>query len=411
MAFMRTRMLNVPLRGLAQQHNRSYVGLAYHESAQPEHQVSHVTGVQTVDRSLKSFQHTSTNQATSGISTVGQDAASKSTAEPLFEVISSGVGSALLIKLPPDTEITAATGSAVGSSSRVTSKLSLDDNSTVKAVAGKLVGEPMFFQKYYTKQSAGDILLAPPRIGEIAIVNVRGSTKYALRRDAFLAKTDKVTLDLGLNGVKGKDIGLINKLVHTVSGPGTIAISHYGGLYRLSLAAGEEYLVNPRNLVMWDVRTEPTKLHPANPLIPAPRSPLRKYAFVRNVADSPSMQPRLQKMNSIIKTLRNYVLGAPDFVRVKGPGDMFLASRVEPRFESARIMNALAAANDSLTQAFEPSALFPAAPAESYTPDYYSKRKHHPGYATGKSINGIPTYYAEVGAKGKVTFIANKSSE
>ena len=62
---------------------------------------------------------------------------------------------------------------------------------------------------------------------------------------------------------------------------------------------------------MWDVRTEPTKLHPANPLIPAPRSPLRKYAFVRNVADSPSMQPRLQKMDSIIKTLRNYILGAP----------------------------------------------------------------------------------------------------
>ena len=72
MAFMRTRMLNVPLRGFVQQHNRSYVGLAYHESAQPEHQVSHVTGVQTVDRSLKSFQHTSTNQATSGISTIGQ---------------------------------------------------------------------------------------------------------------------------------------------------------------------------------------------------------------------------------------------------------------------------------------------------------------------------------------------------
>ena len=74
-------------------------------------------------------------------------------------------------------------------------------------------------------------------------------------------------------------------------------------------------------------------------------------------------------------------------------------------------MNALAAANDSLTQAFEPSALFPAAPAESYTAGYSSKRKHHPGYASGKSINGIPTYYAEVGAKGKVTFIANRQSE
>lgn len=105
--------------------------------------------------------------------------------------------------------------------------------------------------------------------------------------------------------------GLTNRVVHTVSGPGKIAISHYGGLYRLALGAGEEYMVNPRNLVMWDVRTEPTKLHPSNHLIPSPKSPLRKYTVVRNIADSPSMQPKLQYLSSWIKTLRNYILGAP----------------------------------------------------------------------------------------------------
>lgn len=106
-------------------------------------------------------------------------------------------------------------------------------------------------------------MVAPQRIGEIATVDIRGSSKYALRRDAFLAKTGKVSLEIGLQGVKGKNAvrssssflftvlivhaqGLSNKLVHTVSGPGTVAISHYGGLYRLSLGAGEEYLVNPR---------------------------------------------------------------------------------------------------------------------------------------------------------------------
>ena len=62
---------------------------------------------------------------------------------------------------------------------------------------------------------------------------------------------------------------------------------------------------------MWDLRTEPTKLHPANPIIPSPRSPLRRYAVVRNIADSPSFQPKLQYMSSVIKTLRNYILGAP----------------------------------------------------------------------------------------------------
>lgn len=45
-------------------------------------------------------------------------------------------------------------------------------------------------------------------MGEITTIQLRGSTKYILRRDAFLAKTEKVSLNLGLEGVKGK---------HTVS--------------------------------------------------------------------------------------------------------------------------------------------------------------------------------------------------
>lgn len=72
-------------------------------------------------------------------------------------------------------------------------------------------------------------------------------------------------------------------------------------------------------------------------------------------------------------------------------------------------MNALAAANDSLSQAFEQSALFPAAPVEPTVGSYrQTKQQQHPGYAVHKSVDGRPSYYAEVGPKGKVTFVANK---
>lgn len=53
--------------------------------------------------------------------------------------------------------------------------------------------------QYYTKSAAGDILLAPPRLGEITTIELKNSTKYIMRRDAFLAKTEKVTFDLGVN--------------------------------------------------------------------------------------------------------------------------------------------------------------------------------------------------------------------
>ncbi|CEJ02124.1 hypothetical protein RMCBS344292_16140 [Rhizopus microsporus] len=301
---------------------RNYVGLAFNQQQKTE----------TVDRSLKSFQHT-VNGATATISEVGKDVTTANQTEAIFEVVSSGPGSALLVKLPPESEITAATGSTLACSTKVFSKLSLD-TSTIRAVGRKLVGDNMFYQKYYTKSAAGDILLAPQRLGEISTIQLKSSAKYMLRRDAFLAKTEKVTLDLGVNHDQS---GLVNKLVHSVSGPGTLAISHYGGIYRISLAAGEEYKANPLNLIMWDKRTSPTQPQAHSRLIPSPRSTLRKYEVIRNIVDSPSLQPKLQYANHVLLTLRNFILGTPEFVKLKGPGDFYLASRVEPRLEKSRL--------------------------------------------------------------------------
>ncbi|KAI8379008.1 mitochondrial biogenesis AIM24-domain-containing protein [Blakeslea trispora] len=374
---------------------RNYVGLAFNQQTKYE-------TAETVDRSLKPFQHT-VNGPSNTISQVGKDIDMENEKEPIFEVISSGVGSALLVKLPPDAEITAVTGSSLGASTKVISKLSLD-KSTMRSIGRKMVGDSMFYQKYYTKNTAGDILLAPQRMGEITTIQLKNSAKYILRRDAFLAKTEKVTFDLG---VHQQESGLVNKLIHTVSGPGTLAISHYGGIYRISLAAGEEYQANPRNLVMWDKRLNPTRLHSVKPIVPSPRSKLRKYEVFRNIVDSPSLQPKLQYVDSLSRTLRNMILGAPDFVKLKGPGDFYLASRVESRFEKSRLLNALAAANDSASQLFEQSNdVFPPGPPEPFQ-DYSLTKKKHPGYAQ-KSVDGRPSYYAQVGSGGQITFVANQ---
>jgi uncharacterized protein (AIM24 family) len=59
--------------------------------------------------------------------------------------------------------------------------------------------------QYETRKEYGDVLLAPSTIGEIAIININGSTEYAMRRDAFLAKTSRVSVNLGFSGLKGKE--------------------------------------------------------------------------------------------------------------------------------------------------------------------------------------------------------------
>lgn len=61
--------LRIPLRVLQR---RSYVSLAYHETTNTEKRATHVTGVQTVDRSIQSSPRSTTSKASSAISSVGQ---------------------------------------------------------------------------------------------------------------------------------------------------------------------------------------------------------------------------------------------------------------------------------------------------------------------------------------------------
>ena len=57
--------------------------------------------------------------------------------------------------------------------------------------------------------------------------------------------------------------------------------------------------------------------------------------------------------------------------------------------------------------------MFPATPEEaqpSATPldSRGGKSTRHPGYAMNKSVDGKPSYYAEIGHDGKVVFVANQ---
>ncbi|KAI8982487.1 mitochondrial biogenesis AIM24-domain-containing protein [Mycotypha africana] len=379
---------------------REYVGLVFNKVQRKE-------TVDTVDRSLKSFEHT-VNGPSDTISKVGSDIDMKIESEPIFEVVSAGVGSALLVKLPPNASITTAAGSALAASVKIKTKLSLDNKSMLKSVSKKALGDRIFFQKHTTEDAPGDLLLAPQQLGEITVIQLKNSAKYMLRRNAFLAKTEKVSLDLGLNM---KETGITNKLIHTVSGPGTLAISHYGGIYRITLAAGEEYQANPLNLIMWDKRTNPTQLHSKKTIIPSPRSPLRQYDFFRHIVDSPSLQPKLQYLYNFSRAVRNFLLGTPDFVKLKGPGDFYIASRLQPRFERSRLTNALAAMTDSVLQKPEQftADIFPSAPVDVIENESLIKKKHRE-YAQ-KSTDGHPSYIAEIGPQGSVTFTTNVKNE
>ncbi|RUP47028.1 mitochondrial biogenesis AIM24-domain-containing protein [Jimgerdemannia flammicorona] len=379
---------------LRQPYAKSYVGLAFNKSASPPTNDG-VQGIPTLDRQPPPPAEPA-RKGDNHITTVSSDITQPSDwlpsmrAEPTFEVVSSGLGSVLLVKLPPDSTVLAATGTALGASSTVHSALTTD-GPVLEATARRLLGSPLFLQKFSTSTTPGDVLLAPPRLADIATIQLRADSLYTVRREALLARTPRVTADLSLGGVRGAGAGIFQLVVHKISGPGTLAISSYGGLCRLILRDKEEYLVSPRNLIAWDARTTPTKLRPSAEVIPSQRSRLRRYESIRNLTDHRVVQPVLQLFTRLGLRLRNWTLGGPEFVKLQGPGDFYLASRLEPWLERSRIQSSLSTANARIEQlvSLKPTLK----PVTAVVPR---------AVASDDEVN--PTYYATVRSDGGVTF-------
>jgi hypothetical protein len=102
-----------------------------------------------------------------------------------------------------------------------------------------------------TSDSIGDALIAPARLGNVAVIKMDGSAQYVLGRAAFLARSPNVQISTRL---RFGGVGVTQLVAH---GKGSLAVSAYGGVFRLVLNPGEEYYADPRFLVAWDAGMDP----------------------------------------------------------------------------------------------------------------------------------------------------------
>ncbi|KAJ3190677.1 hypothetical protein HK101_008468 [Irineochytrium annulatum] len=214
-------------------------------------------------------------------------------------------------------------------------------------------------QQLWTTSEPGDVVLAPRRQGDVAAISMDGSTEFHIRRDAFLAAGGKVELSTTLKGLGLGADGLFN---YRATGVGTLAITGHGGLYRLVLAPHEEYLVSPRHLVAWDAAIDPA------PEIGAvgddARAALREepeigVAVRRKPIEGKEGEGKaaeygrraLEGMANAgraigrgvqwvarmwIWRLTKMFTGDRGLYRLRGPGEFFIASRIEPSFSWLR---------------------------------------------------------------------------
>ncbi|KAJ1819867.1 hypothetical protein LPJ56_001477 [Coemansia sp. RSA 2599] len=197
-----------------------------------------------------------------GLSSIFQSTQPPAPADPHFAVIDSGYGSLVMAKMPPYSLFYTRVGQTLGQSPRARSKAIARGPTSVLR---PLLGRQAFLQEISTDSASADVLLAPRQPGDVAVVGLSGAVEYYVRKSCLLARTKFLQVSTW-NAIGAA----FNALAFDrVAGKGTMVLNTHGGLHRLVLQEGEEYLVDPRYVVAWSANLDvgPQSGRP-KPLVP-----------------------------------------------------------------------------------------------------------------------------------------------
>ncbi|KAI8922179.1 mitochondrial biogenesis AIM24-domain-containing protein [Powellomyces hirtus] len=278
-----------------------------------------------------------------------------------FSIVSPGTESVLRVDVSESTHFYAAAYTAFGASSTVETSLSADGG-LARSIARKLAGGAFYREKFQTPENAtGQVFIAPQQNATVAAVQMDGSTEYCVRQRSYLASTP----DLIFSPVKLFGSGLSEFLCTRVKGTGILAFASYGALHRLALAPGEQYVINRRHIIAWETSlainpnqlehpgvAEPMPLQahlPQEPTPPPPPPPAGAGVAalahrIRVYAEDSAERVGRRAVSAVVSAVRavwaglgHAVLGQQEYYRVTGPGDLYIASRLEPsRFAAKR---------------------------------------------------------------------------
>lgn len=171
-----------------------------------------------------------------------------------FEVLSAGDAPVVKARLAGGSSIFADAGAMMAMTPNLTLESSMKGG-IFGALSRKLLrGETFFYLTIKAEQGDGEVLLAPPPVGGIEILEMQG-IDYILQKGSFLAATDGIQLSTKTqNLTKGLFSGE-GFFVTRVGGVGTLALNTFGALMRVNLGPGEQYVIDNYHLVAWEAAT------------------------------------------------------------------------------------------------------------------------------------------------------------
>jgi len=100
----------------------------------------------------------------------------------------------------------------------------------------------------------GELLLAPPSLGDITNIRLSGDEQWSVGKDAFLACTQGVVKDFKRQGIGKAMFSGEGLFVYKMSGTGIMWISSLGAIIRKDLLENEKYIVDNGHLVAWNTK-------------------------------------------------------------------------------------------------------------------------------------------------------------
>ncbi|MNZ64807.1 hypothetical protein D3C78_829810 [compost metagenome] len=121
----------------------------------------------------------------------------------------------------------------------------------MRGLGRMLSGETFFFQEMTAARGQGEILLAPPSLGDIEAVELDGSYKLLVQKDGFLAGTSGIEVNTKMQNLSRGLLSGEGFFIVEISGKGTVFLSSYGAIHAINLGPGEEVTIDNGHLVAW----------------------------------------------------------------------------------------------------------------------------------------------------------------
>lgn len=116
----------------------------------------------------------------------------------------------------------------------------------------KLVAGGDFASSLFT--GPGELLLAPPGLGDIVPIRIEPGVIWSLSKDGLLGYTDGVIKDHKAQGFGKAVLSGEGLFVYKISGNGILFVTSLGAIIQKNLQPGEQYIVDNNHLVAWNCK-------------------------------------------------------------------------------------------------------------------------------------------------------------